>query len=594
MSSHNNTPPHNVESSPETTPGHTVGESVPDADYSRWMTGNWEQIADLNLGLLALVSTHNAGADMKSMWGLEELLAACQDDTFDYQLNQGVRCFDLRIRDDTYKKWIGQNQVTTEKMSFHHTVSTGRYLQDCVETMKAFASANPKELIVLSIEEYVLSTVGDSISRFYRYLAPLNNLLIPQPEGNLTLRELYQQRPSKNVIIAVPDDLKKGNSNYWGPLTKLWAGGDASLSRLKEFTRETFANIVEGHATVFEGAWMFDAQARNEFGAIRLKSDSDYFRDFFDPEKKIGQYINIVKADFIEGTGLIPFCINLNKERGKQYPAPLPPTELKAAQVDKTEQVRITWTPPTNAPTLRYDVSVNGKIELSPYASSGILPSVPPGLHSIKVRTIDTLGRRSEYCPEIKLQVNDIAPPTTPGRLRLTEIGMTSARLVWNESYDYSGIKRYQITRNGIIYSNTTELDEPISVRDLDTYRFEVRAEDNNYLWSKPARIIFAARPRTPVFPSFFLDELDWSPGKHRGVLTWQEPYPSVQDYDYQVKFAPDQIFYVAKSALSYWMLVDEGKAYTVEIRARLRGRDELSDPLIYTFTGDTVVPPGK
>jgi 1-phosphatidylinositol phosphodiesterase len=184
-----------TQTSTETNINREIGPTV---DHSRWMTVIWQSILNLRIQNLVLPSTHNAGADLKKLWHIDGLLAACQDDTFSYQLAHGARVFDLRIKDASYHSPLGLvNPVIVENMTFEHMINTRRKLSDCVETLRVFATNNPKEIIILSIESYKTGFVKDSIQRGQRYLAPLNSRLIPPSAKNMTLKELSENHPGK-------------------------------------------------------------------------------------------------------------------------------------------------------------------------------------------------------------------------------------------------------------------------------------------------------------------------------------------------------------------------------------------------------------
>jgi chitodextrinase len=582
------------------------------ANHSRWMTEIWTEIADLKIHQLLLPSTHNAAADLKKLWDpIRGVWAACQDDSFAYQLANGARVFDLRVQDHSYHKPTGKfGQQLVEKVGFEHYVDTGRQLNDCVETLRAFATNNPKELIILSIESYKAG-IKNSIDRGRRYLEPLDHLLIPESARNLTLREISETHPRRNVIIAAPGNLRTSDRHFWPGIRSMWAQVpltstdpvlDASIESLETYTNKLFNSSVQGIVTLYNTLWIFQAHARNTFGSLRLTSKTEYFRKFYDQNGNRGTLANIINVDFIKDTGLVDFCISTNKQRAIKYPAPSAPSMPSAVQVATTEQVRLIWSAPQNTNISHYEVAENGERLLTPRSSPAILNSVSPGIHTYGIRTIDTLGRRSPYC-QTTIDVKDIAPPSTPGNLRLTDIKMTSTTLAWSASHDVWGIKGYEVRCNDQPLDFIDDLSYTHRKLESDTaYRYEIRAQDNSGFYSKVAAVLLPRRPQRPVSASFRIDELNWSTGKHLGLLEWQEAFASDLDYDYEVTVLPDNPVYIAKSVLSHWMLVDEGVTYRIEIRARLKSNvsqpgpgipePELSAPLIFSLSGDSQ-PPG-
>ena len=69
-----------------------------DCSPSTWMTDLSYFLAPLKLHLLSLPSTHNSGMDKKTVSGIEEGWTACQNDTFLFQLLQGARVLDVRLK----------------------------------------------------------------------------------------------------------------------------------------------------------------------------------------------------------------------------------------------------------------------------------------------------------------------------------------------------------------------------------------------------------------------------------------------------------------------------------------------------------------
>lgn len=66
-------------------------------NYSRWMTDIGSNIEQLKIHDLILLQAHNAGVDQEGAGWPADQWAACQDDSFTYQLRSGVRALDLRL-----------------------------------------------------------------------------------------------------------------------------------------------------------------------------------------------------------------------------------------------------------------------------------------------------------------------------------------------------------------------------------------------------------------------------------------------------------------------------------------------------------------
>lgn len=582
----------------ETNPSNWISDDVDTTvNKTRWMTDIWSEIADLKINHLVIPSTHNAGADVSGMGLISGVWAACQDDTFGYQLAVGARYFDLRVKDQTYYKPFGKfGQQLIEKVGFEHGIDTGRRLDKCVETMRAFAVNNPKELIILDIHSLKLG-IKDSLNRILGVLSPLNSLLIPESAKELTLRQINQNHPGKNIIILAPGNLRAGNSRYWHHFRGEWAGEDASLQNLELFTEKLFGAATSGSLNLYNIPWVFNAHARNIWGAMRLTAASEYFSKFYRPSSNRGILANIINVDFIDGTGLVEFCIQTNRQRGASYPTPpSAPSNLIAAQIDSTEQVRFTWNAPVNGNISHYEIIGNGNVVLRPRTSPAILNSVAPRKYTFKVRAIDTHGRQSSESNTFELDVKDITPPSTPGNLQLSGVSANTATITWQASYDTSGIQGYEIKINDRYEDFITGLYyRKKYLQSNATYKFEVRAKDNNNLYSRSTTVVLLPRPQGAATSTVSIDILNWSAGKHLMHIQWEPEFDSDVDYYYRLR-SPSGIWMVFNKTLkSYWLLVDEGAAHQLEVQTLLPSPDlddEVPKTLIINISGDTQ-PPG-
>lgn len=94
-----------------------------------WMTYHHEALKGLKLYELSLPGTHNAGMDKKGTSGIPEGWITTQDDSWEYQVGNGVRVLDLRIR---------QIKTLNEFRAFHSGFSSSRTVQGLIDWINGF------------------------------------------------------------------------------------------------------------------------------------------------------------------------------------------------------------------------------------------------------------------------------------------------------------------------------------------------------------------------------------------------------------------------------------------------------------------------
>ena len=270
-----------------------------------WMTGIYEHIKNLRVHQLALPSAHNSGVDKGSLDPVFGNWMACQDYFFGTQLNQGARVLDLRVTDYSYRKDVGGSKVPRykfiEEFKCVHGLP-GRNFDQCLAEVKRFAESNRGELIILDIHKFDRGrNLNDSIGRFRNKLSQLNHLLIPPTARNLTLAEIKKSHPNRNVIICWE------GGTYWNTIQHIWEGDQTTRAQLESFINRARARVS---SSTFSS---LSATIYNTGGPMRLRRGEKVWTDVFHPQHSV---FNIINADFIQDTGIVEKCIELNKARG--------------------------------------------------------------------------------------------------------------------------------------------------------------------------------------------------------------------------------------------------------------------------------------
>lgn len=271
---------------------------------ARWMTGIYEHIKNLRVHQLALPSAHNSGVDKGAVGPVAGNWLACQDSYFAFQLNHGARVLDLRIADHSYKKDIGgrvPRYKFTEEFRCEHGLA-GRNLDQCLADVRKFAESHRGELIILDIHSFDRGRdLNNSKQRFKNKLSQLNHLLIPPTASNLTLDDIRKNHPDRNVIICW-----EGGS-YWNTIKHIWAGDQASQAQLESFIINNARKNVPSYTLSSLSATIYNAG-----GPMRIMKGANVWTEVFHPQHSV---FNIINADFIQDTGIVEKCIELNMAR---------------------------------------------------------------------------------------------------------------------------------------------------------------------------------------------------------------------------------------------------------------------------------------
>lgn len=277
---------------------------APATNYQRWMTDILPDIENLKLHELAWPGTHNAGVDIAgadSPW--DEQWGACQDDSFEWQLNQGARVFDLRIWDRT-----GQNNKPAHFWFYHSSLTANRDLIHFVSDVAAFLDENPDEILMFDIHE-TWDSIFDTfdLTAFINIIQPLLGRMIPPTAKDLTLSNIRKLHPGKSIIIAWDAFGDAAKYGFWPVIGHKWIGEDyISADELKDYIDEVMKNPPNGIWSLSAAAYSFWT------GPIRLTAEEDCMKAPF----VTGARPNIVNVDFFTDVGVVDRCIEYNKNLG--------------------------------------------------------------------------------------------------------------------------------------------------------------------------------------------------------------------------------------------------------------------------------------
>lgn len=498
-----------------------VEQEAPHTNYSRWMTDMASEIGGLTLHQLAIPGAHNSGVDMQGTWGLEELLGACQNDTFYPQFEAGARFLDLRLEDKSYWKLVGNfapERVYIEALEFTHgqegsifNVSAGRSVKDLVTSAVVFAVMNPGEIIILNIRHFK-GLKADSANRLFAHLTALKQFLIPVEAYSFTIDLIRSNYSGRNIILcydhAYPDNWKPEwvqRDQLWRPIYYVWS---TDLSE-KAVTEQVEAAVLSPPHHVF---WALSAAARNANGPMHLKANHPIRTEVF---RNGRQTANIVMVDFIERAETIAsvtdLCIALNRARVHNVKPPTRPENLFVSQVPEDglqNTLEFSWNRADDGLGVRtYQVFGDDKLLFTSSEIPHREKNFPLKNYTFKVRAVNVNGLTSEFSLPFTL-IQDVTRPTIPGNFRFTKAGPTTVELAWNPSFDQAGIEYYEVVLDGAITTTTNLSHSYHGLLQNKPYVFYVRAKDINGLFSEYAEVALQPRPEKLENPIIKIDNI--------------------------------------------------------------------------------------
>jgi hypothetical protein len=448
-----------------------------------WMTDIGSNLDCLKVHDLVMPMAHNAGMDMKNATWPASQWAACQDDTFVYQLNNGIRAFDLRLY-----KHEGSLQF------MHSGYHTWRTLSDCTSMTRHFAIQNPGEIVILGFHVFNVNDMQSEAMSIMEH--DLGDICIPATAADMTIGQIRNRFPGRNVIIA----LDMPNWFCWPKVDQTWTGRDVNnVDQLAAHFREVMNNPPMSQL------WSMFAAGYDMQGPIRIGSASYIWRELFDHMASGAHYRqpfkgNMMNVDFFAVTGVVDRCINATRDRAAIAKRASPNT-LHASHIT-INSIHLSWQRPHDLESVTYDLYLNNKF-IGNNLSNDFTFRELNGSTTYHLTVIPIFPSGRGAAAEITAMTADITPPSKPGDLHFIFVdGHPQAFLAWKASTDNIGVKEYQIYRGtekiGAVNAGTQTY--PINLTEIGKY-FKVRAVDaaGNFTDSDPLLMHDGVAPSKPV-----------------------------------------------------------------------------------------------
>jgi len=180
-------------------------------EYSNWMTHLYSTDSNVRLRDMAIPGTHDAGSFSIKSLRLVENVAVTQSRDLCQQAEDGIRYFDLRVR----------NLDDDNKFIIVHSVVRGDELAVVLDPLYEFAKTHPKEILILDFQELNDFEDEGDVQRFNDYfLAKFSELLIPHQTGstdlnasNIRIADAWEM--NRNIIVLAKNEQVLASSDYY-------------------------------------------------------------------------------------------------------------------------------------------------------------------------------------------------------------------------------------------------------------------------------------------------------------------------------------------------------------------------------------------
>lgn len=277
--------------------------SVEDIKLSSWMGESYVYIKELRLDELSLPSAHNSGMDRKAR--SVSSYTTCQNDSFKFQMENGIRVMDTRLA-----YYWGAKGELGDKFSHVHNLPSGHTLNDQLEAVKAFLSVNPDEYVIIDIHD--LSPAHDTPIPYADLAAyiekELKGRLLPYEASTMSLEQLKKNYPGQTVVVAAGGDLYLNASLMWPKIQHKWIGQPiVTAYQLGGYIESVMQSPPSGDL------WSLSATGYAALGPTYIESDID---DWFASRGEYQMKSNIINVDWFDRTRLVLNCIDTNIAKG--------------------------------------------------------------------------------------------------------------------------------------------------------------------------------------------------------------------------------------------------------------------------------------
>lgn len=283
-----------------------------DSPHLDWMAQTPE-IGLLRIDQLILPGAHNAGSDKRSPnSGIPQEKA--QDVAPLEQLRQGVRALDLRVV--FYSKY---EKGDPRRFQLFHLTSSGRTVTgDILACVHAFfeelerTGSPARDIVVLDFHQFKDFTESTHLEFQDLLIKSLGARALPRQLSALTLNDIWQDHPGKNVVLAY--NHSSSEERLWHGLKQRWPGQNLfNTNTLKAFVNEVAVEYKpEFSLTAIQCAkYSLPLHAPSD---LSLKIDQ-WFASA--DENSFIQNFYIINTDWTLRSALVAQCLHANAVRAR-------------------------------------------------------------------------------------------------------------------------------------------------------------------------------------------------------------------------------------------------------------------------------------
>ncbi|EDV23804.1 PI-PLC X domain-containing protein 3 [Trichoplax sp. H2] len=276
---------------------------------SNWMTDLKDSIGNVRIKDLTIPGTHNSACYNMTV-PLADALTQSQSETFEQQLFDGIRYFDLHV--EYYGKYEDKFWFT------HHEWSTEVSVSHFLNLIKNFITNN-QEIVMLDFNQFYYfnhpSAHDELIELIIKHLG--DDMALVSYSQDVTVGKLWEE--NKRVIVAYDGKLQSENyrneNRLWPTIQTEWD----SVETLDDVKKNLDQEINQRH----HGIWLLQ-------GIFKLTEESKVSRNIQDlaniinpnlsrwmDDDWIHKNINVIVSDFYLGNNIISMAIERNLARGR-------------------------------------------------------------------------------------------------------------------------------------------------------------------------------------------------------------------------------------------------------------------------------------
>ena len=261
-----------------------------------WMS-NILEVDTLKLTDIVWPCAHNAGMDKKAP-NYDVIVGTwttCQNDSFAFQLANGIRAFDLRLG---YREDDGQ-----PVFYFHHRgFESHRRLDELIDAVLAFIDRHEHEFIVLDFHELGDDQPFDSRKLGETLMSRLGSRCVLAMDAWKTIGQLKADSSLRRIVMSAPPLPGVNGSHFWPRIPHKWSG--SLFTNADELRRHIGTTLQNLSNEAF--LWSLSATGYSLLrGPLPLK---DEINDWFNTAGDWVTRCSLINVDFFDESKIVQYC----------------------------------------------------------------------------------------------------------------------------------------------------------------------------------------------------------------------------------------------------------------------------------------------